>query len=187
LVAEETVYQRLGSYKVALLMFLAKPLLGYGKDEGHFSTLRAEYLTRIGTTRAELVADMGPPHNQYVNTVVQYGLLGLVIYGAILFLIVKSGATLMRMFPHSESAERQFVVLFLGMLVTYLVQGMFADVAAYTMLGSLLYLFAGVLEGLRLRTFPLESKSHLRDAIQGGTFLSFYRGDRSKPRMTWRP
>jgi len=152
LVAEDTVYQRLGSYRVALFMFLAKPVLGYGKDEGHFSTIRAEYLSKLGYTRAELVADMGPPHNQYLNTLVQYGLVGLLLYGALVFLMAESAATVMRMFPHPDSAEHQFAVLFYGMLGTYLVQGMFADVGAYTILGPLLYIFAGVLDGVRLRT-----------------------------------
>jgi hypothetical protein len=59
------------------------------------------------------------------------------------------------MFPDSDSAQRQFVVLFWAMLASYLVQGLFADVIAFPFFTSLLFLFAGVLEGLLVRSLLL--------------------------------
>lgn len=150
LVAEDSVQQRLVSYKLALLMSLAKPVFGYGRGDVPFATGRTEYLARIESNWLELGADVGPPHNQYLYTLVQYGLIGLAAYAAIFVYIVRSGITLMRSVPDPDSGQRQFVVLFWGMLAAYLVVGLFTDVVAFTFLGALLYIFAGVLDRLRL-------------------------------------
>ena len=77
LVAEDSVQQRLVAYKLALLMSLAKPVFGYGRGDEPFAIGRAEYLARIESDWLELGAEIGPPHNQYLYTLVQYGLIGL--------------------------------------------------------------------------------------------------------------
>ena len=82
---------------------------------------------------------------------VQYGLVGFIAIGAIFMAIVRSGLQLMRLVPDPGSAEYQFVIIFWGMLTAYLVQGLFADVVSFPLVGSLLFLFAGILESLRLR------------------------------------
>ena len=61
----------------------------------------------------------------------------------------------MRMVPDPDSAQRQFVILFWGMLAAYLVQGLFADVVAFPFLGALLFIFAGMLDRLRLEVLSL--------------------------------
>ena len=155
LVAEDSVQQRLVSYKLALLMILAKPVLGYGSGDEPFIIGRTKFLARIESNWLELGAGIGPPHNQYLYTLVQYGLIGFIAFGAIFLAIVRSGITLMRMVPDHDSAQRQFVVLFWGMLAAYLVQALFADVVAFPFLSCLLFLFAGVLESLRLRALSL--------------------------------
>ena len=155
LVAEDTVQQRLVSYKLALLMILAKPLFGYGSGDDPFAIGRAEFLARIDSDWLELGAEIGPPHNQYLYMLVQFGLIGFIAFGAIFLSMVKSGVTLMRMVPDHGSAQRQFVILFWGMLTAYLVQGLFADVVAFPLVNSLLFLFAGILERLRLKALSL--------------------------------
>jgi len=82
-------------------------------------------------------------------------LIGFIGFGAIFLAIVRSGITLMRMVPDHDSAQRQFVILFWGMLAAYLIQALFADVVAFPFLSCLLFLFAGVLESLRLRALSL--------------------------------
>jgi O-antigen ligase len=153
--AADTIHQRLASYRATILMILAKPFVGYGRGDDPFFTGRAEFLAKVDSPWVGAAADMGPPHNQYLYMLVQYGLVGLVLYGAIVFNIIRSGASLMRMFPDSESAQRQFVICFWGMLAAYLVQGLFADVAAFPFLGALLYVFAGVVDRLRLEVLLL--------------------------------
>jgi O-antigen ligase len=152
LVAEDSVQQRLVSYKLALLMILARPVFGYGSGDEPFIIGRTKFLARIESNWLELGAGIGPPHNQYLYTLVQYGLTGFIAFGAIFLAIVRSGIALMRMVPDHDSAQRRFVILFWGMLTAYLVQGLFADVVAFPFLSCLLFLFAGVLESLRLRT-----------------------------------
>jgi hypothetical protein len=63
------------------------------------------------------------------------------------------------MVPYHDSAERQFVILFWGMLTAYLVQGLFADVVAFPMVNSLVFLFAGILESLRVRALSPSAQS----------------------------
>ena len=155
LVAEDSVQQRLVSYKLALLMILAKPVVGYGSGDEPFIIGRTKFLARIESNWLELGAGIGPPHNQYLYTLVQYGLIGLVAYGAVFLSIVTSGITLMRMAPDPDSMQRQFVIFFWGMLAAYLVQALFADVVAFPFLSCLLFLFAGVLESLRLKALSL--------------------------------
>jgi O-antigen ligase len=151
LVAEDSVQQRLVSYKLASLMILARPFFGYGSGDEPFITGRAKFLATIESKWLELGAGIGPPHNQYLYTIVQYGLIGFIAFGAIFLNIGRSAVTLMRRVPDHASPQRQFVVLFLGMLTAYLVQGLFADVVAFPFLGCLLFVYAGILESLRLR------------------------------------
>jgi len=150
--ALDTVYQRLATYQTALLMSWDNPVFGYGRSQEPFASGRTEYLAKVNSPGAQLAADIGPPHNQYLYTLVQYGLLGLVLYIAIFVAIVRSAITLARMLPDSEGSERQFVALYSGMLAAYLVQGLFVDTAAFPLMGSLAFLFAGILERLRLAT-----------------------------------
>jgi O-antigen ligase len=158
LVAADSVYQRLASYKLALLMILAKPVFGYGRGDDPFMIGRTEYLAKIDFAGADLGADIGPPHNQYLYMLVQYGLVGFIAIGAIFMAIVRSGLQLMRLVPDPGSAEYQFVIIFWGMLTAYLVQGLFADVVSFPLVGSLLFLFAGILESLRLRALRYVEK-----------------------------
>jgi O-antigen ligase len=159
LVSEDTIQQRLVSYKLALLMILAKPVFGYGSGDDPFMIGRAEFLARIDSDWLELGAEIGPPHNQYLYILVQYGLIGFIAFGAIFFTIARSGVALARMVPYHDSAERQFVILFWGMLTAYLVQGLFADVVAFPMVNSLVFLFAGILESLRVRALSPSAQS----------------------------
>jgi O-antigen ligase len=151
LVAEDSVQQRLVSYKLALLMILARPVFGYGSGDDPFFTGRTEFLPQIQSKWLELGNDIGPPHNEYLYMLVQYGLIGFIAFGAIFIAIVRSGLQLMRLLPDQGSAEYQFVILFWGMLTAYLVQGLFADVVSFPLVGSLLFLFAGIVESLRIR------------------------------------
>jgi O-antigen ligase len=151
LVSEDTVQQRLVSYKLALLMILARPVFGYGSGDDPFAMGRAEFLPKIQSDWLELGAEIGPPHNQYLYMLVQYGLIGFIAFGAIFLAIVRSGLQLMRLVPDQGRAEYQFVILFWGMLAVYLVQGLFADVVSFPLVGPLLFLFAGILESLRIR------------------------------------
>jgi O-antigen ligase len=155
LVSEDTIQQRVVSYKLALLMILAKPVFGYGSGDTPFAIGRAAFLARIQSDWLELGAEIGPPHNQYLYTLVQYGLIGFIAFGAIFLAIVRSGVALMRTVSNHDSAQRQFVILFWGMLTAYLVQGLFADVVSFPLVNSLLFLFAGILESLRLRALSL--------------------------------
>jgi O-antigen ligase len=151
LVSEDTIQQRLVSYKLALLMILARPVFGYGSGDDPFFTGRTEFLPQIQSKWLELGNDIGPPHNEYLYMLVQYGLIGFIAFGAIFIAIVRSGLQLMRLLPDQGSAEYQFVILFWGMLTAYLVQGLFADVVSFPLVGSLLFLFAGIVESLRIR------------------------------------
>ena len=155
LVAEDSVQQRLVAYKLAALMSLARPVFGYGRGDKPFAIGRAEYLAKIESDWLELGAEIGPPHNQYLYTLVQYGLIGLLAYGGVFLAIVSSGVTLMRMVPDPDSAQRQFVIFFWGILAAYLVQGLFADVVAFPFLGALLFIFAGMADRLRLEVHSL--------------------------------
>jgi O-antigen ligase len=158
LMSEDTVQQRLVSYRLAILMILAKPIFGYGSGDDPFTIGRTEFLAKVQSNWLELGADIGPPHNQYLYMLVQYGLIGFIAFGAIFWTIVKSGVATMRMVPDDDSPIRQFVILFWGMLTAYLVQGLFADVVAFPLVNSLLFLFAGIVDRLRLNAHSLQTR-----------------------------
>ncbi len=151
-----TIYQRLANYRAALWMSLAKPVFGYGPSKETFLPARLDYLSGIGSITAE-EARVASIHNQYLNILLRYGLLGLIPYMAIFFLMIKSGLSLTRLLPDKQSSQYQFVIFFCGTLAAYLLQGLFADVAALTFLSSLFYISAGVLEGLRFRELSCQT------------------------------
>jgi O-antigen ligase len=146
-----TIYQRLVNYKAALMMSMDKPVFGYGRGKWTFMTARQDYLSSIGSVSAEWGTYAGPPHNQLLYIMVQYGLLGLVPYLVIFFLIIKSGLSSMRLLPDKRSLHYQFVIFFWGTLAAYFVQSQFVDISALTFLSIIFYILAGILEALRSR------------------------------------
>ena len=159
LVAEDTIQQRLVSYKLALLMIASRPVFGYGRGQEPFAIGRTEYLAKIQSNWAELGSEIGPPHNQYLYTLVQYGLVGFLAHAAVFVAIIRSGVTLMRKITNPHSPRRHFAVLFWGMLAAYLVQGLFADVVAFPFLGALLFVFAGILDRLRVEAVSFRDQN----------------------------
>lgn len=149
----ETVYMRLVMYKAALVMSLAKPVFGYGVSKRAFVTGRKDYLSSVGSISAEWGDEAGPPHNQLLYILVQYGLLGVLPYIAIFYLIIKYSLNLIHQFPDKRSPQYQFVIFFWGTLAAYVMQGLFVDVDALLFLSSLFYIIAGVFEGFRYRIF----------------------------------
>lgn len=147
----DTISQRLVAYKVALMMSLAKPIFGYGRGQEPFSTGRTEYLSQIGSISAELGADIGPPHNQYLYMLVQYGAVGLVLYVSIFYVMFRSSLGFFRLLKVQNKAQRQLLVSFWAVLACYLVQGVFVDIVAFPFLGALVFVFAGTVEGAHLR------------------------------------
>jgi O-antigen ligase len=153
--AEDTVYQRLVAYRLALMMFVAKPIAGYGRGDEAFISERAKFLGEIDSPWLTLGAEIGPPHNQYLSLLTNYGLIGLILYGSIFFLILRPGINLLRALPHTSGTDRQFAILFSAMTASHLVQALFVDIAAFPFVTSVLFIFAGALQGLGNRAVLL--------------------------------
>ncbi|MEJ0034112.1 MAG: O-antigen ligase family protein [Bacteroidota bacterium] len=85
--ASESIHERLGLYDVALHTFLEKPLLGFGV-EGADETLVAQY-TALGMMDA--AESNYNPHNQYLQTLVELGLLGACVFLLLLVVIIRNG------------------------------------------------------------------------------------------------
>ncbi len=140
---------------VSWQMFLDRPILGFGF--GQFFREKLPYLSDHGTPlQLELIRDY-IHHNTYLSLLTETGLVGLVLFLAILIGWARRGWRL----AHSDNPAwvRAHGVLFLGALATYAVQMMFHEVSYTTLDNSLLFVLAGVAVGL-------ETKCQQPDTIQ---------------------
>jgi O-antigen ligase len=129
-------------------MFLKKPLAGWGATD-----MQAELSKRISDFHQEQFFF----HNTYLEIVVQYGLVGLLLYLWIVVDLFKLGRRRKR--PNSRTdngfLDQQFRALWPLLLGVYLLNGSFV-VMNYQFVNGLLFTMAGLLVAQNRRNVEVE-------------------------------
>lgn len=132
--SERPVWDRLNSNRAAVEMVAAKPLLGFGwyrfgEDSPRFYTLGADY---------PMTSALDRPHNVFLGTAVELGLIGLLLHLAALALAI--GGAIVRRGPPELDPWRHGL---LAIAIVWFVLANFAPLgSAYP--NYLLWLWAGV-------------------------------------------
>jgi O-antigen ligase len=145
---------RMAIYQAGWEMFLEKPLAGWGA-----TAMQAELSKRISEFHQEQFFF----HNTYLEIVVQYGLVGLLLYLWIVVDLFKLGRPLNP--PGSSTGgsllDQQFRRLWPVMLGVYLLNGSFV-VMNYQFVNGFLFTLAGLLAAQNRRTTEVEPNSLAR-------------------------
>jgi O-antigen ligase len=164
LVDEYSIKQRIIMYQAALSMAVESPVAGYGKGKRAFVRGRLDHVSSVGSIGADFGLEAGPPHNIFLFTLLQWGLLGLVPYLAILYFLIACSLEIRRLRPNRQSFPHCLAVFFLATTALYVTQGMLMDVAELTFLTSLYFILGGFLEGTRQR---IKAEQSLAQATAG--------------------
>lgn len=150
----ETIAARTVMYRLAAQLVVSKPIFGYGR--GAASRVAARTLLHdLPDSDAEWAP--GQFHNTFVTVLVEWGLVGLLLYGAIFVLFGAASIELWRL-ARGPGYPSWFAAFFLGATVVTLVQGLLVDLPAFQYLNNSYFLLAGVVYGQldRLRVQPVD-------------------------------
>jgi O-antigen ligase len=126
-------------------MFLDRPILGFGF--GQFPEAKLPYLSDRSTPLdLESIRPLAH-HNTYLSLLVELGLMGFLLYMALLGMWLLYGWRLARGSRQPDWA-RHHGVLFLCAMATYAVQMLFHDVTLTSIDHSIIYLLAGMTVGM---------------------------------------
>jgi hypothetical protein len=143
----EPMYIRLVMYRAALSMIVERPVFGYGRGESTFVDERQRHLVSVGSIPADFGNMAGPPHNVYLFTLLQWGVVGLGLYLAIFYLLIRRAMSWRRA-GKDDSLARACAAFSLAATAIYMIQAVFADVVAFTFLTNVYFLGAGAFEGV---------------------------------------
>jgi len=135
---------RMAIYQAGWEMFLKKPLAGWGAAD-----MQTELSKRISDFHQEQFFF----HNTYLELVVQYGLVGLLLYLWIVLDLFKLGRNRSPPNPRNDSdfLDQQFRALWPLLLGVYLLNGSFV-VMNYQFVNGFLFTVAGLLVAQNRRT-----------------------------------
>ena len=142
---------RMAVYQAGWEMFLEKPLAGWGASD-----MQTELSKRISDFHQEQFFF----HNTYLEIVVQYGLVGLLLYLWIVVDLFKLGQKRNRSSSPTDSSflDRQFRGLWPLLLGVYLLNGAFV-VMNYQFVNGFLFTLAGLLAAQNRRNAGVELTS----------------------------
>ena len=112
--------ERINRWKSALRMFKEKPVIGWGPATYQFKYApfqMASEKTIISTNYGE----GGNAHSEYLGSLVDSGIPGLVLYILLLFISIRKGIIIWR--THSDKQIRNMSLALVAGLVTYVVHG----------------------------------------------------------------
>jgi O-antigen ligase len=148
----EPIRARLLMYDVGVRIAVRRPFLGYGRGAPSRVAARKELAER-GDPDADLAA--GQFHNVFLMTVVEWGIVALLAYVAILVLIVKAALLLRRRLLDERDPAHHFAGLVLAMTIVYVTQGLLVDIPPFLYLNSAFFFFAGVMFAQLDATAPI--------------------------------
>jgi O-antigen ligase len=112
-IGDWVVEQRAALMIAGVLMFLDRPLVGFGP--GGFEP----ELDRYGIQVPELFDFQATPHNAYVQMAAETGIVGLLLYGALLALLLRAAGRAARASADERQAALERALLWsLGVIVT---------------------------------------------------------------------
>lgn len=142
-----TIDDRLNLMNAAIEMGKAKPLFGWGY--GRFNFESGRFFKEIDGV--EFRGQGEGNHNTILGLFAEVGLLGTVPYLLILFLVVKNAMELYKRKAKQNEFLRNFILVFYAAFIAYFISMQGGDVRWNMLQNSIMFLYAGIIIGLRNR------------------------------------
>jgi len=141
------VEQRLGLIKRSMLMFFDRPFLGVGLAQFIPASLK-EYQGKVAFFAS---FEALTQHNHLVGMMVELGLAGTLLYGAIIVTVARRLIRLRRLLPPEGFLGKNFAVMMMGVWLVYLNNNFFVEPSYCLFINAVPFLFAGIADGLSTR------------------------------------
>ncbi len=142
-----TLAGRVTVWATAMNMIVHNPLFGVGFTFDAFTQHKPEYITGIGMLSAQYAVYLSVPHNEYIHVTVLLGLTGLVLFGLILYGVVKrmfQAHTFKTASPLTQKLGLYVGAIFIGLMFNSL----FSDTYIQDYFWTVSYFLAGLVSGL---------------------------------------
>jgi len=143
------IYNRIVLTGTALNMFQQHPIFGLGFGQAVFLQEKSSYVVSTFGIPS-YYANMGVPHNEYLHLLVMLGLTGLIPYLIIVAMAGRQALAAIKELPKG-SWERDLAIIALACLVSFLLNGVVADLGWFHYAASQVFVLLGAAEGLRRR------------------------------------
>jgi len=156
-----TIENRLGFFANAIRMFMTDPLFGVGFF--NFQSLvddfnQATYIPFYGLIRKDVAANV-PIHDIYIGKMAEEGLVGTILQFSFYWVIFRAYISRWKENVWSRWFTKNTMVLFAGIMITYLVGGMIIDYRYFDLVNVVFYLLAGIIYGFNPRKAGAEGQS----------------------------
>jgi O-antigen ligase len=153
--------ERINRWSCAISMFKERPIFGYGPGTYAFEYApfqEPENLTIISTN----FGDLGNAHSEYLGSLSEMGIFGLLTFMAVVIAIFYSAITLYHQYPKSDRKNRTIVMGIILALTTYFSHAFLnnfldTDKAAVPIWGMCAML---IVMGLEVKSSGLSSKKN---------------------------
>lgn len=140
----EPIYARIGLAKITWRIFTEHTFFGIGF--GHFR----DYAAKLSQDPLNKYIRFGSrliEHNNFLSILAETGIIGLILYLAVLYGIYKKSTRLYRRIPPQAAGwvSKDLIILFWILLIDYLIDGMFRETSVDPFNNSLLFVFVGLI------------------------------------------
>ena len=154
----QPIYDRVNLYKLSYQMFLDKPIMGFGFETFQkYSPTYFNEISGIRFTGTKLAA-----HDTFVAILVELGIIGLITYIWILFLIIKRSFTCFLKTTREINKLKILIICFWAASIHYFINLVFIDIRYFTFLNSIWFIFAAIVENKTL----IMSEQNVSDSDQ---------------------
>ena len=137
------LYSRLESWKVAVKIFIAHPLIGVGHMQ--FKEVYLDYVQNLSNLAHFDIGKIFVADNMYLTTTVEHGSLGLfTLLGLFVFAAALLRKSRMRLLASGLTTEASFVRCSELALVIYAATGCFADLNQFTKATKYVFILVGL-------------------------------------------
>jgi O-antigen ligase len=142
------IYNRVALYATALNTWIHNPVFGVGFGRWSFVDARPGYLVGIGSISAEWAVDVGPPHSEYLHLLVMTGIVGITLYGSVVYRIYRSLRQCLQQEVAGNPVPRDAARCVSAIFLSYLVNGFFGDLMFFNYFGILVFFLVGIVSSL---------------------------------------
>jgi len=143
----ESIYMRAGLALITWDIFKDYPIAGVGF--GHFRDVAPSYARRVDSPYYTF-ASTAMEHNNFLSMLAETGMVGLLLYLALLLAFITCSIQLYRRLPESAPGPicRDFLILYWVLFAAYLVDGMFRETSVHPFTNSLFFGIGGIVVAL---------------------------------------
>jgi|GEM_PF-2258136 len=137
------IAQRLAAWIAALRMGLQNPILGVGFGPEGFNSALRYYVVDFGGVSSMWASGISVPHNEFLHILSLTGILGILLYGSVIFTIARS-LEAQRIDAVDSPGKLRLANYGLVILANWVINGIFVDTGAFWYLTFIVFFILGI-------------------------------------------